>query len=126
MEDYTKPVPTICLAECEESPTAFWKVKAQVKTEEQKEFDLRLTLTSTSLTVALLADFFNCLPSCWRKARDGHRLIGQGRTLWGPSDEAVCQPMLIIADREVRPVMGSTAFLPGEGAGDNGLRDIEK
>jgi hypothetical protein len=34
--------------------------------------------------------------------------------------------MLIIADREVRSVMGSAAFLPGEGTGDNGLRDIEK
>jgi hypothetical protein len=34
--------------------------------------------------------------------------------------------MLIIADREVRPVMSPAAFLPGEGAGDDGLRDIEK
>ena len=34
--------------------------------------------------------------------------------------------MLIIASRVVGPVMGSAAFLPGEGAGDNGLRDIEK
>jgi hypothetical protein len=34
--------------------------------------------------------------------------------------------MLIIADREVRPVMGPAAFLPGEGAGDDGLRDIEQ
>ena len=38
----------------------------------------------------------------------------------------MCQPMLIIADREIRPVMGPAAFLPGEGAGDDGLRDIEK
>ena len=34
--------------------------------------------------------------------------------------------MLIIADREVRPVMSPAAFLPGEGAGNDGLRDIEK
>ena len=34
--------------------------------------------------------------------------------------------MLIIADREVRPVMGPAAFPPGEGAGDNGFRDIEQ
>ena len=34
--------------------------------------------------------------------------------------------MLIIAGWEVRPVMSPAAFLPGEGAGDDGLRDIEK
>jgi hypothetical protein len=34
--------------------------------------------------------------------------------------------MLIVSDREVRPVMGPAAFLPGEGAGDNGFRDIEQ
>ena len=34
--------------------------------------------------------------------------------------------MLIIAAREVRPVMGPAAFLPGEGADDDGLRDIEQ
>ena len=34
--------------------------------------------------------------------------------------------MLIIADREVRPVMGSSTFLPSQGAGDDSLRDIEK
>ena len=36
------------------------------------------------------------------------------------------QPMPIIAGREVRPVMGPAAFLPGEGAGDDGFRDIEQ
>src|SRR5207244_9618676 len=61
-----------------------------------------------------------------RKARDGHRLIAQGNTLGSPSDEAVCQPMLIIAAREVRPVMGPSAFLSGEGADNDGLRDIEQ
>ena len=34
--------------------------------------------------------------------------------------------MPIIADREVRPVMGSAAFLPVEGAGDDGLCNIEE
>jgi hypothetical protein len=34
--------------------------------------------------------------------------------------------MLIIADREVRPVMSPAAFLPGEGADNDGLRDIEQ
>ena len=34
--------------------------------------------------------------------------------------------MLIIADREVRPVMGPSTLLPSQSAGDDSLRDIEK
>ena len=36
------------------------------------------------------------------------------------------QPLLIVAFGEVRPIMGSAAFLSGEGTRDDGLRDIEK
>ena len=34
--------------------------------------------------------------------------------------------MLIITDRKIRPVMGPAAFRPGEGAGHDALRDIDK
>ena len=34
--------------------------------------------------------------------------------------------MLIVSGWVVRPVMGPTTFLPSEGAGDDGLRDIEE
>ena len=36
------------------------------------------------------------------------------------------EPVNIVTLCEVRPVMGSTAFSPGEGAGDNSLRNVEK
>ena len=36
------------------------------------------------------------------------------------------QPMLIIADRIVRSVVSPAAFLPGDGTGDDGFRDIEE
>jgi hypothetical protein len=36
------------------------------------------------------------------------------------------EPLGIVSLRKVRSVMGPTAFLPGEGADDNGLCDIEK
>lgn len=36
------------------------------------------------------------------------------------------EPVNIVTLREVRPVMGSTAFRPGEGTGNNSLRNIEK
>jgi len=36
------------------------------------------------------------------------------------------KPLGIISLLEILPVMGSAAFLPGEGAGDDGLRDIEE
>src|SRR5688572_27396928 len=36
------------------------------------------------------------------------------------------EPVNIVTLREVRPVMSSTTFRPGEGADDNSLRNIEK
>jgi hypothetical protein len=36
------------------------------------------------------------------------------------------EPVNIVTLCEVRPVMGATAFRPGEGTDDDGLRDIEK
>lgn len=35
-------------------------------------------------------------------------------------------PVNIVTLGEIRPIMGATAFLPGEGADHNGLCDIEK
>ena len=60
------------------------------------------------------------------KVRDGYRLIGQGHPLGSPLDEAMSQPLLIVAFGKVRAVMSPAAFLPGEGAGDDGFRDVEK
>jgi hypothetical protein len=36
------------------------------------------------------------------------------------------EPLDIVPFREIRPEMGSATFPPGKGAGNNGLRDIQK
>ena len=57
---------------------------------------------------------------------DRNWLVSQDRPLGGSPGYTVLEPLGIVPLREIRPVMGPAAFLPGEGAGDDGFCDIEE
>ena len=63
---------------------------------------------------------------CGVKAGDRDGAIGKQWAIRTPAAESVTKPRGIVADREIRSIMGAATFLPAECAHGDGQRDLQQ